>query len=435
MISRRLGVSLVVAALAAGSTTGARADEPPLPRAGCAPNATDPADDSGYPLDSDTPVVAQDAQVDITGIYVGSKGRTLLVYLSVPGLTGNSTSGEGPKFEVEFTVKGGPDTVKMQHGKPKDGSAWKTLNPATTFPLLYMSTKAVTDPSFTGTLDLTNKLVKFTVSLDFLATQVGTGDDPTPVPTPAGTEITINAGYAIAKVLTGSALHEKTKPSGGGIHPSTVSVDGGDLPMDTAPAAAITYKVGDASCFAPPPSKLAGLAGTTVQFGDSANLSAKLTNAAGDVNVAGKTVTFSIAGKSVSGTTGPDGVARASLAHGKTKGAYPLTVTFAGDDSYDATTLPGTLTVKEETVKFKPHKIVKSGTTRNVTVTLIDDDNKPVAGQTVNWYVNGKKATSKKTAPNGTATYSAKAGQTVYAESPAVPGKYLRAKSSSAKLA
>jgi hypothetical protein len=67
-------------------------------------------------------------------------------------------------------------------------------------------------------------------------------------------------------------------------------------------------------------------------------------------------------------------------------------------------------------------------------VTLLDDDNKPVGGQTVNWYVNNKKVASGKTAGNGTFTFNGVAGQSVYASFSAVANKYNQSKSATIKL-
>jgi hypothetical protein len=424
---RHLAALMLTCVATGNPTLGAKADDLPPPQAGCF-NYQDPAGDNAFnPLGSGTQTVPdKDDKLDITDLLLGTKGRTTFIYAKMPGGDGNSAKGLGPRWDINFGVDGvtGKD-IKIIYGRPSSTVPAPAGYSASPFIKVTVGGGPTLDNQKLAeiTWDNTAKFLITKIALDELEKLV-----ETPVPTGKKFKLlTIDA-----KILTTSLLNDKgsTLQGWGAVDPGF---------YDRAPNASSTvvdYAVGDNKCFEPPASKVSLLTGTTVQYGDVANLSAKLTNEAGDTPVAGKTLTFSIAGASASGTTGADGVARATLTHNKTAGSYPLTVTFAGDDSFKTSTLSGTLVVKQEAVKIlTPFKIAKSGTTRTVTITVQDDDKKAVAGQYVNWWVNGRKATAKKTATNGTVTFTAAAGQTVYAEFPAVAGKYLGTKSAATKLA
>ena len=73
-------------------------------------------------------------------------------------------------------------------------------------------------------------------------------------------------------------------------------------------------------------------------------------------------------------------------------------------------------------------KVTKAGSSRTVTATLTAAG-KPLAGQVVTWFVNGKKAATTTTSPSGTAVLkTAKPTQIVTAEFGGVPDKYLASK-------
>jgi hypothetical protein len=171
---------------------------------------------------------------------------------------------------------------------------------------------------------------------------------------------------------------------------------------------------------------LANTGAVTAQFTDAAAVAAKLTTEAGTA-LAGKAVKFTIGTKSVTATTGADGVATALLDPATPAGTYHLVTSFAGDASAANVELSTPFTVTTEVTKLTL-KVAKSGTSRTVTATLRDDDGKPVAGQTVVWYVNGKKVSSPRTSSAGTVTLVAKATQTVVAQFNAVAGKYAASK-------
>lgn len=191
-----------------------------------------------------------------------------------------------------------------------------------------------------------------------------------------------------------------------------------------------TYRVGDPYCFGPPPATLTiGAPTYRVQFGDGVAVSAKLLNEAGNP-VAGKTVSFSIPGDTAkTAVTNASGVATATFVTSRPAATYPLTATFAGDTTDGKATATGSLIVSTEVTKLAPLKSTRTSSTgRSVTTALTDDDGKPVTGQRIDWYVNGKKVASSTTDGAGKVTYKgAKAGQTVQAKYAGTTGKYRSA--------
>jgi hypothetical protein len=99
-------------------------------------------------------------------------------------------------------------------------------------------------------------------------------------------------------------------------------------------------------------------------------------------------------------------------------------------------TLGGTITIRSETTKFAPLAVAKpSATARTVTATLLDDDKRAVTGQSIAWYVNGKKVATGKTDSKGRAVYKgAKAGQKVQAKFTGVANKYTAASSATSTV-
>ncbi len=430
MKSRHLTTVILACALAGSSGVGAHAADLPAPKAGCF-NVQDTANDAvvhGSSANNAPSAPVDDAKLDMTDLLVGTKDRAAFLMIKMPTGDGTSKFGFGPRWDISFSVDGVTGkAIKIIYALP--GTTLPASANYSTSPFMKVTVASgppiVNQKLAEAAWDNTTKFLTVKIALDELEKLVE-------APVPTGKKFT---NYAIdTKALSTSLMNDK----GGSLWnvQSWEAADG--YYFDKAPnndSTVLEYTVGDNKCFEPPKSKLSLLTGTTVQYGDVANLSAKLTSEVGDTPVPGKTVTFAIAGVSTSRTTGADGVARAALTHNKAAGSYPLTVTFAGDDSYSTSTLSGALTVKQETVKIlTPFKIAKSGTTRTVTITVQDDDKKPIAGQNVNWWVNGKKVTAKKTATNGTVTFTATAGQTVYAEFPAVAGKYLGTKSAATKL-
>jgi hypothetical protein len=210
----------------------------------------------------------------------------------------------------------------------------------------------------------------------------------------------------------------------------------------TPAAAAAVWPVGDDYCFGPPPGTLSEVATPAAQYGDVSAFTAKLADETGAA-VAGAPVSFTVTsaagtavGTVVTGTTDAAGVATAPFTAAVPAGTYTVNVLFPGNADVGKAKASSELVVTVEKTKFLTLVVTKpSATTRTVTATLVDDDNKPVAGQRIDWYVNGKKATTLTTDKAGkTQLKTAKPAQTVHAKFVAVAGKYAAATSASRKV-
>jgi hypothetical protein len=129
------------------------------------------------------------------------------------------------------------------------------------------------------------------------------------------------------------------------------------------------------------------------------------------------------------GTTDEDGVAEVTAPAATPAGTYPVKAFYQGDeDVRDAEAVADLVVVPEVTI-LAPLKIAKPNTTtRYATTTLLDDDKTPVAGQKIEWWVNGKKVATTTTDSLGQSTYKAlKPGQSVQAKFSKVLGKYAAA--------
>jgi hypothetical protein len=212
---------------------------------------------------------------------------------------------------------------------------------------------------------------------------------------------------------------------------SPTTIDTLDVPVAEAVAA-----VGDDYCFGPPPGTLSDLVTPAAVYTDPVTLSAKLVDEAGAA-IAGKPVQFGIAGEKapLSGTTGADGVATVAYAPALGAGTYAVDVRFPGDAAVGKARLAGTIVVQTETSAFTPLLVAKpSATTRTVTATLLDNDKHVVAGQKVDWYVNGKKVATLVTDAKGRSVYKgAKPSQTVLAKYVGLAGKYTAAAAKAVK--
>jgi hypothetical protein len=199
------------------------------------------------------------------------------------------------------------------------------------------------------------------------------------------------------------------------------------FPADTAQAAtaaAQVFTVGVSPCFSPPPAVITNIGALTAQYGDAARVAAKLASADGKP-LAGKRVTFGLAGKAVVTRTDASGRATAAIPLAVTASRQTLSVAFAGDDTADKAVFTTAYTITAEKTRLIL-SVVRKGTARTVTLTLLDDDNHPVAGQRIVLALNGKAVATLRTASNGKAVYSkAKPGQTVKVTFASVAGRYI----------
>jgi hypothetical protein len=371
----------------ASPTTGPGLPEG-YPKAGCN-TFTDAKGDGGIDGPPEGP---NDPDLDLVGVALNTTPTDFEAFLRVDDLKALPANGNGHWFDVSFTHDNKVITLYAKQfdsvyggsglaGTPTGGKVGGTDN----------ATLKVTSQ-----FDVTNNVVilKLTrASLDAVITKA----------VPDGTKVT--AVQATSRIVI---------PTGGGLFADKI----------TPAAAEAVYTFGNSPCFGPPPTVLTNTGATTAQYTDAAAVAAKAVSDTGAA-LSGKTVTFTLGGKSVTATTGSDGFATAALPHGLTAGSYSLVTSFAGDATAAAASVTTPFTVTQEKTRIVL-KVVKSGTKRTVTAQLLDDDGKPVAGQVVTWYVNGKKVSAPKTSSTGTVTLTtAKPTQTVKAVFTAVTGKYL----------
>lgn len=336
--------------------------------------------------------LANDPDLDVLGIAIGTTATHLEAYFRVDKLAMPKNRG-GHIFTLTFTAAGKVVELQAGEGDAADKAAegaWGTPTYAT------VAGDISDDIVVTAKFDKTNNFVVVSAPLAGIAKGLA-------APFAAGTKLT---------AVSGTSAWMWTPLQG-------------TVPADTVQAMAEpdrTYTVGTSPCFGPPPGVLANRGKTSVQYTDAAALATKLTDADGDA-LAGRTVRFAIGAKSVTAKTGSDGVAKASLNPGVAAGSYSLVTSFAGDSKADAVTLTTPFTVVAEKTRIVL-TVVKSGAKRTVTAKLLDDDGRPVAGQAIAWYVNGKQVATSKTTSAGLATLkTAKPTQTVKAVFATVTGK------------
>jgi hypothetical protein len=379
---------------------------PGFPANGCntVPDLTDDAKVAGN-------ANAAEPDLDITGLALETTATELKAFVRIAKLGTRPNTAPGHSFYVNFTVGG--KTVSLittaydpaALSTPDDTIADATKSAPVSFaPPTYASVGGSYVPTgLKATYDVTHSTVVFSIPRKDLSA--------------AAAAFTDGATLSALTVRTATSY-----PGAGGLYVDSTAAA-------NAAAGTATWTVGDNACFGPAAGKLANTGKTSVQYTDAAAVAAKLTNADGTA-VAGRTVKFAVGSVSVTAKTAANGVATAALNPKLVAGTYSLVTSFAGDDAAAKVELATPFTVVAETTKMAL-SVAKSGSARTVTATLRDDDGKPVAGRTVNWYVNGKKVGSAKTSSTGAVTLkTAKPTQTVTAEFVAVAGTYNGCKAS-----
>jgi hypothetical protein len=349
-------------------------DPSKLPNADCF-LAKDPKGDA-HVLNGNVP---NDADLDLTNMTLGSDAKNLYAYLKVDKLADGPQFHDGHRFYVNFTFNKHTFTAAGSAFK-NDGSAQLKDGLAQTGQVAHVTQLAVdgvssaTDPERV------------------------TGNGPGFVE--SGLKYVFDAKTStVTAILPIADLEKYGKAPAAGA--SLTSVYGGAYgdayavaqPADAIPDGAttpdtskVTWAVGDNHCFgaaAPAASPLTSVGAVKAQYGDIAPVAAKLVDAAG-APVAGKAVTFTLGTSTVSGTTGPDGVAKAALLVKEKAGKRSLVIT--SDDAKVAV---------DFTVAVEKTALKAAGGKGAVTATLTDDDKKPVAGQVITFASGSKKVTAK----------------------------------------
>ena len=374
----------------------------PGPAAGCF-DFSDPKGDAP-PVTLAATAVSNDADLDILGVAYNLTADKFTTYIKIDKLATRPANAPGHTFYSDFTYNklafsifaASYDPSAIGTARNTGASSGAPLAPTAQF-RVAASYKAdvIVDAKF----DIPNSMVTLTVPRAALDKYAG-------VPFADGSEMTL--------------VKARSNADFGGITPA-----GGD----TTGNAESKLVVGSNKCFGPPAATLLNVGKTKVQYTDAAAVAAKLTSSTGQ-GLAGKTVTFPVGAAKTTARTGSDGVARAALNPGLVAGTYSLVTSFAGDAAAGKVTATTPFTVTAEATKIAL-SVAKSGSNRTVTAKLLDDDGRPVAGQTVVWFVNGKQVASAKTTSAGVVTLkTAKPTQTVMAQFAAVAGKYTASKSS-----
>jgi hypothetical protein len=414
-MSRRLvGGALVVTSVLVGNTGSFAATE--LPRAGCAKSVLDPKGDANVDyLGSGTAVPGTSSVngLDLRAVTLRLTPENLEAYIAVEALPAALGNTETAYF-YEVTLKSDPKQFRIQHVIP-NLSQPKDVRPDNTqvYPRAHFG-------EMTGTTY------------------------PTPIDG-SKAEIDQAKGYVIVRVPRApveAALGEKIKEGKTFTHISartalyvTSRIFNADA--TATPATQPVYAAGNDYCFGLPPAALSGFSAAAVQYGDTTQLKATLADEAG-AKLAGKQVRFAVAGEPapLTGVTDANGVATVAYVPTRGAGTAAVTVTYAGDEAVGAAKTTGSVVVRAEATKFNALAVAKpSSTARTVTATLLDDDKRPVAGQKVDWYVNGKKVATVATDSKGRSVFkAAKPAQSVQAKFAGLAGKYAAAASTAVKV-
>ncbi|HET7529562.1 MAG TPA: hypothetical protein VFJ98_01235 [Mycobacteriales bacterium] len=422
---RRLAVVTTAAALVAGGgslLTAAHADGLPAdyPSAGCF-TYDDPKGDAFFTLDGQN-VDGPDPDLDILGAALETTDTSLKAYVKVDGLSdAGPNDADGHRYTLKFTFNkhvftaagsdygsgsGDSGSGQIRDGLADAGQAGHVTQLGVDTPAVdptnpdFFTNKGFVDSGLKVTFDYTNSWVVIDLPIADIEKYGGAPF------TGAISEVSVVS--ATDEYLVSSQWDSTVKDNG------TTSTD--------------TWTVGDNACFGPPAALVANLGATRVQYGDTAALAAKVTDASGAA-LADVPVTFAIGRLLTTATTDDDGIAKARLTPTVVAGGYALVERFAGNDTVGRATFSTPFTVATEkallTLSTK-----RSGSTRLVTATLRDDDRHALAQQRVVWFVNGRSAGRSTTSGTGTATFRARAGQTVKVVFAAVAGKYTGASAS-----
>lgn len=389
----RFGLAAAVAAAAFVQPASNAAEAPalPMPRAGCV-TFTDPKGDGETGGE-----VPNDPDLDIVNVVFASPPGAVRAYIQVDKL-GASEYSPGHQFVASFVLDSKPVTLYASQHSPSDLEDVQTAGAG-----------AGALPALNGVTHNGVRLkdAKLDVVWDEKASMVVLTADRASIE--AAAKVPLPDGTVVKSVTAKSLGHFMYTA----------------VTADTATGAtpeASEHTLGTNPCFAPPEGKLALQVPASVVAGHVATVTGTLTTAAGAA-VGGKTVSVTFAGKTVEATSGADGAVEAEFPVTSTAGSYPVTATWAGDDTLSTATATAPLVVTIQPTTTTLTSAV-SGTSVIVKATLLDDLRKPVAGQTVTWLVDGKAAGSTKTDAAGRAQLKTVKGKTVKATFAGVRNRY-----------
>lgn len=409
-MTSRSTVATAVAAFLLPTALGAHAADPPpapeLPRVNCTKRWIDTEGDA-YSFGGALGTASQlkSDGLDIQSLFLRTTADQVQAFLKIKNVPTQAEMNQydlGYRYHVLFTFEG--KAFKFSHMQLNSSPASSQVVGTAKYPKASPA-----GPTVSGKIDAATDWVYMTVPRADIEKAVG------------GTAITDGAKLTAISAKTDWVLQDGKE----------------DYTADELkPAATATeWTIGDDYCFGPPPGTLSDVTATAAQFGDVSTLRAKLVDEAG-APVADAPVTFTVGSTTVSGTTDSAGLAQARYTVAVPAGTHQVKVAFPGTATVGKSAAVGTLVAKAEVTKFSALAVKKTSTTaRTVTAVLKDDDGKAVAKQKVGIYVNSKLVTTLVTDSTGKVVYkSAKAGQSVQARFAGVSGKYVAAKSSTAKV-
>ncbi|HEY2739290.1 MAG TPA: Ig-like domain-containing protein, partial [Thermoanaerobaculia bacterium] len=139
--------------------------------------------------------------------------------------------------------------------------------------------------------------------------------------------------------------------------------------------------------------------------GEPLQLSARLTDSLAGAPLAGQTLTFLLGTQTATATTGPDGVASATITPQAAPGAVPLTVTFAGNGPYTGSSAALLISLQRlpTVITFTGRTAIANGLAQPVSAKLADArTGQPLLGKTVT-FTTGSLSASAITDSTGTA--------------------------------
>lgn len=340
------------------------------PVAGCS-TFKDPKGDASY---NNTP---NDPDLDMTALTLRTTGDALVSYIKVDKLAAKPSLTDGHRFYSEFTFNGHPFSIavsqfssyggSVRDGVSQSGQAGKTS---------AMTVDSVaTDTKVTSKFDIKGSMVVLSVPLAAIE-KFGKA----PVADATFTLVKARAGYDSGVLIFVADTVQPVKPDE-------------DI-----------YVVGDNHCFAVVAAAPAGAGGSVlnvtapsrVQTSDVQTTSISLKGSDGQP-VSGGVVTAQLGtGQKVAGRTNASGALTLRVPVTGPGATRTLIVSYAGGAGAPATTVRRATTVLAERSLLN-YKVSGTGDTRQVTVTLTDDDSPtrhPYAGTTVTFAYSGQKVTA-----------------------------------------
>jgi hypothetical protein len=418
-MQRRLAVLATAAAMAAGagSLLGPAHAADPLPAdypaAGCF-TYTDPADDAVL-------LAFADADRDITGFALETTDSSLKAYARVPQLTNDPMSlapFDGHRFSLKFTFNkhvfsasgsdyasgsGDAGSGSLRDGLAQTGHAGHVtqlgvdtppIDPTNPDPTL-LTAPGYVDSGLKVTFDYKNGWIVFDLpiaDIEKYGEAKFTGD-----------------------ITALSIAGQSDEYAVGSVWDTAPDNDANGDPQGK-------WTVGDNKCFGPPAAVLTNVGATKVQYGDSATVATKVTDASG-APVNGAAVTFALGRLLTTAHTNARGIATAKLTPKDVAGAYTLVETYDGSATVGKATLSTPFSVAAEKTALAM-KEASNGAKRTVTATLRDDDRHVLAKQRIAWFINGKAAGKGVTSSAGTVSLPVRRGATVKAVFAGAAGKY-----------